>query len=92
MYTFTSIAQLKEDLKAGKTNCVDLVNNLLKDISSKKHLNIYLEVFEADALEQAKKVDEKIKSGKAGKLAGVVVSLKDNICYKNHKDFYHNHQ
>ncbi|MBL7896427.1 MAG: Asp-tRNA(Asn)/Glu-tRNA(Gln) amidotransferase subunit GatA [Bacteroidia bacterium] len=85
MYTFISIAQLKEDLKAGKINCVDLVNALLKDISSKKNLNIYLEVFESDALEQAKKVDEKIKSGKAGKLAGVVVSLKDNICYKNHK-------
>lgn len=85
MYTFKNIAQLSEDLKSGKINCVDLVKGLLNEISAKKHLNIYLEVFESDALEQAKKVDEKIKSGKAGKLAGVVVSLKDNICYKNHK-------
>ena len=32
-----------------------------------------------------KKTDEKIKAGTAGKLAGVIVGLKDNICYKGHK-------
>jgi len=36
-------------------------------------------------LAQALIVDEKIKAGTEGKLAGVIVGLKDNICYKGHK-------
>lgn len=33
----------------------------------------------------AEKVDEKLKKGTAGKLAGLVIGIKDNICYKGHK-------
>lgn len=85
MYKFSTIKNLQADLKSGKTNCVSLLNETLKAISEKKHLNIYLEVFENSAIEQAKKVDEKLKANTAGKLAGVIVALKDNICYKGHK-------
>jgi aspartyl-tRNA(Asn)/glutamyl-tRNA(Gln) amidotransferase subunit A len=35
-------------------------------------------------LAEARRVDEKIANGTAGKLAGVVVGIKDNICYRNH--------
>ncbi|MBP7809315.1 MAG: Asp-tRNA(Asn)/Glu-tRNA(Gln) amidotransferase subunit GatA [Bacteroidia bacterium] len=85
MYTFTSIKNLQADLLSGKTNCVSILNETLKTISEKKNLNVFLEVFEKSALEQAQKIDEKIKSKTAGKLAGVIVALKDNICYKGHK-------
>ena len=85
MYTFTSIKNLQADLLSGKTNCVSVLNETLKTISEKKQLNVFLEVFEKSALEQAQKVDAKIKSKTAGKLAGVIVALKDNICYKGHK-------
>ncbi len=78
---------MQADLQSGKTSCVTILNETLKNISEKKHLNIFLEVFEKNALEQAKKVDEKIKSKTAGKLAGVIVALKDNICYKVYKLF-----
>lgn len=57
----------------------------LVQIQKKKYLNAFLEVFEKTGLEQAAKVDQKIKAGKAGKLAGVIVGLKDNICYKGHR-------
>ena len=36
-------------------------------------------------MKTSKKVDEKIKKGTQGKLAGMVVAIKDNICYKGHK-------
>ena len=85
MYTFSTISQLQNDLRSGKTTCAEIVDDLIKAIHQKKQLNIFLEVFESTARDQAKKVDEKIKSGTAGKLAGVVVSLKDNICFKGHK-------
>jgi len=85
MYTFSTIKNLQTDLASGKTDCVSIVNEAMKNISAKKNLNVFLEVFEKSALEQAKNVDAKIKNKTAGKLAGVIVALKDNICYKGHR-------
>lgn len=85
MYTFTTIKNLHTDLNSGKISCVQLVEESIRAIEEKKQLNAFLEVFNMSALAQAKLVDEKIKSKTAGKLAGVVIGLKDNICYKGHK-------
>ncbi len=85
MYTFTTIKKLQKDLYSGETSCKTLTEQTIADITKKKHLNAFLEVFEKSALEQANLVDEKIKNKTAGKLAGVIVGLKDNICYKGHK-------
>ncbi|MBA4241264.1 MAG: Asp-tRNA(Asn)/Glu-tRNA(Gln) amidotransferase GatCAB subunit A [Sphingobacteriaceae bacterium] len=91
MYTFTTIKNLHTDLNSGKISCVQLVEESIKAIEAKKQLNAFLEVFNESALAQAKLVDEKIKastgsaSNSLGKLAGVVIGLKDNICYKGHK-------
>ena len=94
MYTFTTIKNLHTDLNSGKISCVQLVEESIKAIEAKKQLNAFLEVFNESALAQAKLVDEKIKASTStssvsgnglGKLAGVVIGLKDNICYKGHK-------
>lgn len=76
---------MQADLKAGKITCSALVEQAISDISDKKHLNAFLEVFEVSAKEAAKRIDEKVKSGTAGRLAGIIIGLKDNICYKGHK-------
>ncbi|HEX3384015.1 MAG TPA: Asp-tRNA(Asn)/Glu-tRNA(Gln) amidotransferase subunit GatA, partial [Mucilaginibacter sp.] len=49
------------------------------------HLNAFNEVFEQEALSRAKEVDARIRSGNGGRLAGMVIAIKDNICYKGHK-------
>ena len=85
MYKFSGIGQLQNDLRAGTTSCRRLVEETLAAIAQKKHLNAYLEVFAESALKQADLVDIRIKEGRAGKLAGVITGLKDNICYKDHK-------
>lgn len=91
MYTFTTIKNLQADLNSGKISCLQLVEESIKAIEAKKQLNAFLEVFNESALAQAKLVDEKIKASRAsasnssGKLAGVIIGLKDNICYKGHK-------
>jgi aspartyl-tRNA(Asn)/glutamyl-tRNA(Gln) amidotransferase subunit A len=85
VYTFSNINQLQHDLKNSTTTCQELVNTAIQNIDEKKELNAFLEVFKDSALLQAKLVDEKIKAGTAGKLAGVIMGLKDNICYKGHK-------
>lgn len=82
---YKSYREVKENLNNNSTTCVELVNYYLKNISQKNHLNAFLEVYSDTALLKAKEVDEKIKNGTAGKLAGFVIGIKDNICYKNHK-------
>ena len=83
--TYFSLAEIQIGLNTGSVSCLDLVNNYIEKINSQKDINAFLEVFEKSAIESAKIVDEKIKSGKAGKLAGLVIGIKDNICYKGHK-------
>ncbi len=62
-----------------------LVNHYLQRIEETVDLNIFLEVFKSEILDKAAAVQSKIKAGNAGKLAGMVIAIKDNICYKDHK-------
>jgi aspartyl-tRNA(Asn)/glutamyl-tRNA(Gln) amidotransferase subunit A len=58
----------------------------LQQIEAKKHLNAYVDVYAEEALQKAKELDEKRKSGEPlKKLHGVVIGIKDVICYKGHK-------
>ncbi len=56
----------------------------LEKISSHKDGNAFIETFDESAKEKATEVDLKIKKGTAGQLAGMVISIKDNMCYKGH--------
>jgi aspartyl-tRNA(Asn)/glutamyl-tRNA(Gln) amidotransferase subunit A len=79
-----TIEELRLRIRAGET-VSSIVEGYLANIEKNKSLNAFLEIFKEDACEQAILVDKKIKSGTAGKLAGVVIGIKDNICYKNHR-------
>ncbi len=85
MKTYNSLKEIQFDLSNSTITCVELTQSYLKRIEEKKELNAFLEVFEKTALEKAKAVDEKIKTKSQGKLAGMVIAIKDNICYKDHK-------
>lgn len=85
MKTYNRISEVRSDLNSGAVSCVQLVNHYLQNIEDKKHLNAFLEVWADEALSRATLIDEKIKLGTAGRLAGVVVALKDVLAYKNHK-------
>ena len=84
MKTYRSLAAVQEDLKNGSLSCHSLTQAYLNRIAEKKYLNAFLEVFEAEALSRAKTIDKKLQSGTAGRLAGMVIGIKDNICYKGH--------
>lgn len=81
---YTSFEEINNDLKNKTVTCKALVSGYLHRINEQKHLNAFLEVFEEEALQFASKIDEKLENGTAGKLAGMVIAIKDNICYKNH--------
>lgn len=86
MFEFSSIALYQEGLKDGRVTCVQAVEHYLKQIESTRHLNAFIEVYAEEALEKARELDEKRNNGgTTGKLHGVVVGLKDVICYEGHK-------
>lgn len=83
--SFSDFSKLQPEILSGKTTCVSIVNEYLARIETKKDWNIFLEVFRESALAKAAEVDKKIAAKKQGRLAGMVIALKDNICYKDHK-------
>lgn len=85
MFTYSSIKDYQFSLHQGTVTCVDAVSFFLNKINSTRHLNAFVHVFEKEALLRAEKLDQKRISGnQIGKLHGVVVSLKDVICFKDH--------
>lgn len=85
MNSYTTLKEIRTDLLEGRISVEGLTRQYISRIEENKHLNAFLEVFNETALEKAKKVDQKIKSGSYGKLAGMVIGIKDNICYQGHK-------
>lgn len=58
------------------------VEFFLSEISAQKELNAFNFVFD-DVLEHAKEIEQKIKEGNAGKLAGMVIAVKDLLSIKD---------
>ena len=85
MTHYHSLKAIREDINQGKLTCKTLVENYLTNIKENQQLNAFLEVFEEGALSQAEKIDQKIQNGTAGRLAGMVIGLKDVLCYQDHK-------
>ncbi len=82
---YSRLEDIQADIREGLISVEELVVSYITRIRQFSELNAYLEVFEEEALERAKVIQQKIDSGTAGKLAGMVIGLKDNISYKNHK-------
>ncbi|SDK67875.1 aspartyl-tRNA(Asn)/glutamyl-tRNA(Gln) amidotransferase subunit A [Catalinimonas alkaloidigena] len=79
-----SIRQIQAALYEGKSDCLSLVETCINNIQANSKLGAFLEVYEDEARTRAREIDQKIASGTAGKLAGVVVGIKDVLCYRNH--------
>ena len=84
MRTYHSLEEVRADLLSSETTLVALVNYYLQRIETYQHLNVFLHVYADEALKRAEAIDTKLKAGTAGKLAGMVISIKDMICYKDH--------
>jgi aspartyl-tRNA(Asn)/glutamyl-tRNA(Gln) amidotransferase subunit A len=86
MISFSSIKDYHQNLTADNITCVNTVNHYLQKIEQKKHLNAFVEVFTAEALQKAAELDAKRKTGEPlKKLHGVIIAIKDVLCYKGHK-------
>ncbi len=85
MGKFISFDEIKKSLEKKETDCHSIVQYYLTNIQTKAHLNAFVEVYEHSALMQADLVDQKLAKGNAGKLAGMVIGIKDVLCYTGHE-------
>jgi aspartyl-tRNA(Asn)/glutamyl-tRNA(Gln) amidotransferase subunit A len=82
---YTSLVQIQEHFATKQLKVMDLLSYYFEQIEKNQHLNAFNEVFFDSAKSQAKTVQQKIDTGNAGKLAGMVIGIKDNICYLDHQ-------
>ena len=86
MEHYTSYKETIQAINSKKSSCYTIVQDYLKTISEKNtEINAFVEVYHKESLQRAKEIDKKILEGRSGKLAGMVIGIKDNICIKNHK-------
>lgn len=79
--------EIKEKLLKGEMTSVEIIEAHFKNIEEKEEdLNAFISVDKERALEKARKIDEKIKNKEElGLLAGLAISLKDNIITRDFK-------
>ncbi len=81
---YRSFSSVQADLKTGTITCRQLVTHYLARIDEHQHLNVFTEVYADESLAQADAVDQKLASGTAGRLAGMVIGIKDVLSYAGH--------
>jgi aspartyl-tRNA(Asn)/glutamyl-tRNA(Gln) amidotransferase subunit A len=85
LFRFHSIKDYHAALIAEQVTCIQAVNFYLDQIEKHQALNAFLEVFADEAMATAKALDAARQQGAPlGKLHGVVVGIKDVLCYKDH--------
>ena len=82
--SYVCFSDIQHDLNTGKVTTLGLVQYYLSNIERNSFLGAFLEVYREESLEAARLVDLKIQNGTAGKLAGMVLGIKDVFCYKDH--------
>lgn len=77
-----TLLEAKKALDSKKISSIELVDECIKNIEKNKRLNVFITETLDLARERAKKSDEKIAKGNAGKLEGIPFAVKDLFCTK----------
>ena len=73
---------LRDQIAAGDVKSVAVTKAVFEQIEKhERTIGAYISIFEEQALAKAREIDDKIAAGEpVGKLAGVPVAIKDNMC------------
>lgn len=85
MKKYTSLTEIQGKLAQKQLTLKELLAYYFEQIEKHQHLNAFNEVFFDSANTQANTIQQKLAQGTAGKLAGMVIGIKDNICYQDHQ-------
>ncbi|HLR25967.1 MAG TPA: amidase family protein [Fodinibius sp.] len=81
---FTDFNRLRESLEAGELSVPDVVEHYINNIDERNEdINAVVSIDKEAARRRAQKIQHRIEDGSAGKLAGMVVGIKDLICEKD---------
>lgn len=83
MLPYKNYSEKLQLIKEGKLSLVENVKYFLSQIEVKKNLNAFNFVFQDESLASAKIIEEKLRNGKHGSLAGLVIAVKDVLSIKN---------
>ena len=76
--------RFRERLLKGEVSCKTTAESYLKRAQSSSDLNAFVQLFD-ESIEAAEKIDQKIVNGTAGKLAGLILGIKDVISIKDRR-------
>ncbi len=84
---YQSLQEVQTDLFEHKIQLSELVNYYLNQIEVTKDLNAYVEIYAEEAQKRALELEERFRkdANSVGKLFGMVIAIKDVICYENHE-------
>ncbi len=83
MNSYSNIFDKIGKIKRGELSLPSNIDYFISQIESKKNLNAFNFVFYDEALSSAAKIEKKIVDGTNGKLAGLVIAVKDVISIKD---------
>lgn len=76
-----SIAEIREQILNENLSLKDIVTNYIATIEEQNpEINAFVSTYFEEALSEAEIIENKIKNGTAGSLAGAVLGIKDLIC------------
>jgi aspartyl-tRNA(Asn)/glutamyl-tRNA(Gln) amidotransferase subunit A len=80
-----SISASRKAIEGGSLSLTSLVQHFIGQIElHNPKVNAFVAVYGNEALAEAERIEQKIKAGTAGKLAGAVIGIKDVLAYQNH--------
>ena len=82
MIQYKNYSEKLDLIRKAQLSLVENVEFFLSQISAQKDINAFNFVFE-DSVQQTKIIEQKIKDGNAGKLAGMVIAIKDVLSIKD---------
>ncbi|WP_372636204.1 amidase family protein [Fodinibius sp.] len=82
--SFSDFSRIRTSLETGELSVTDIVHNYIQNIEQRNdEINAVVSLDKEAALQRAGAVQDRVDEGTAGKLAGMVVGVKDLICEKD---------
>lgn len=79
-----SFSHLQTSIHQSPQLLTEVVQQCYANIAQQENLNAFVRTYPQEASIQAAQIAQKLRDQKAGKLAGLVVGIKDLLCYQNH--------
>lgn len=82
-----TVIEIRDAIRSGSEKAEDIVKSYLEKIHAEDgDIDAFLETFDDEAVEEARRIDKMVADGEElPRLAGVPIAIKDNILYKGHK-------